>query len=79
MVTFSDRAPQGWSYTSTGPQDAAGSWDPDALWSEDVVMVPSWCAMRPDEYQDALVRRGLYAACRRISTVDLQQAYRAGL
>lgn len=36
-------------------------------------------AMTPDEHLDAINRRSVYVACRRVQTVDQEQARRAGL
>ena len=35
--------------------------------------------MRPDEYLDCLNRRSVYVACRTVTTVDRDDARRAGL
>lgn len=51
-----------------------------ALAAEEIVLRRRWTgALRPDEFLDCLGRRGLYVACRKVRTVDLDQARQAGL
>lgn len=61
--------------------DTWSDFDPDAAHTaaEDYVTLRPVGGMRPDEYLYAVHCHGVYVACRRVDTVDLGAARRAGL